>query len=168
MSTIERILVAGLFITVLIVSGCIGNSPADNLSSNYITEVEQYTDDSLSEKQNSTSADYVEVIHFHATRQCYSCKMVGSLAEKTVNTYFNDELNSGKLVFAHVNTDLPENKEFVMKYGATGSSLWIGTYVNGTSNKEQDMKVWYKISDEQDYLNYLKGVLEKRLEGDLS
>ena len=38
------------------------------------------------------------------------------------------ELASGRLVFAHVNYDLPENAALATKYGVTGSSLWIGVY----------------------------------------
>jgi len=110
----------------------------------------------------------VEVYHFHAAQQCSSCIRVGELAEETVTTYFEGELASGKLVFGHVNIALPENKELVEKYGVTGSSLWIGTYINGEFNKEQNVNVWYKINDEADYLSYLKGILEKRLSGELN
>ena len=168
--TINRILLGVMLIMVLIMPGCI-NSPTDkpNIDNTSVGWHTNYTaNSSLPGKQNSTAGNYVEVIHFHATSQCYSCEMVGSLAEKTVNIYFKDELNSGMLVFAHVNFDLPKNKDLVEKYGVTGSSLWIGTYINGTFHKEQNTNVWYKINNEQDYLNYLNEVLEKRLEGDLS
>ena len=114
------------------------------------------------------AAEKVEVYHFHGTHQCYSCIRLGELAEQTVNTYFKDELDSGRIVFGHVNGELPENYELVMKYGTTSSSLWIGAYIDGEFYKEEDTRVWYKISDEQDFLSYLKGVLEKRLAGDLS
>ena len=119
---------------------------------------------------DQTSADdvKVEVYHFHATRQCYSCKMVGSLAEKTVNTYFKDELASGMVSFDHINYDLPENRELSVKYGVSWSSLFIGTTVNGQFTKEENTRVWYKINDEDDYLAYLKEVLDKRLRGELS
>ena len=108
----------------------------------------------------------VEVYHFHATRQCYTCKTVGALAEETVNTYFADELKSGKLVFASVNIELPENKALADKYEAKGSSLIIGTYgKDGSFVKEENTNVWYKISDKADYMNYLKGVIEGKLAG---
>lgn len=121
----------------------------------------------------STGSEYgenvkLEVFHFHGTHQCYSCKMVGALAEKTVNTHFADELDSEQVVFAHINAELPQNRELVMKYGATGPSLWIGTYVNSAFHKEVNINVWYKIGNEPEYLEYLKGILEKRLSGDLS
>ncbi len=109
----------------------------------------------------------VELYHFHGTHQCYSCVRLGELAEKTVETYFADELESGELVFGHINYDLPENKELKERFEVTGSSLWIGTTADGNFNKEENINVWYKLNDEKGYLSYLKGVLEKRLSGEL-
>ena len=117
---------------------------------------------------SSEIVEKVEVYHFHRTQQCYSCKTLGAFAEETVNTYFAPEVASGKLVFAHVNIDLPENKELVERYGPTGSSLWIGVYDKDGFHKEENVNVWYKIGNKEEYLAYLKGVIEKRLAGDLS
>ena len=110
----------------------------------------------------------VEVYHFHGNAQCESCIKVGAYAENTVNRHYISERASGKISFAHVNYDLPENKELAKKYGVTGSSLWIGTYANGVFHKEENIKVWYRIDDEDAYISYLKGVLDKRLAGDLT
>ncbi len=112
----------------------------------------------------SDEIEKLEIIHFHGTHQCYSCIMVGDLAEETINTYFENELKSGKITFAHINGELPENNEKVVKYGASGSSLWIGTYYkDGTFSKEQNNNVWYKIDDKEDYMNYLKEVIEQKI-----
>lgn len=123
--------------------------------------------------ENSTSVpasgvSKVEVIHFHGTHQCYSCITVGNYAEETISTYFSQELKEGKITFAHLNLELPENQGLVVKYGVTSASLWIGVYDNNGFHKEQNTNVWYKINDKTDYMNYLKGILEKRLNGDLS
>ena len=109
----------------------------------------------------------VEVFHFHATNQCWSCKTLGELTEKTVDTYFNKEIENGRLVFSHINIDLKENSDIVTKYGATGSSLWIGTYHDSVFEKEQDTNVWYKLNDEKDFMDYLKSVLENELLGEM-
>ena len=93
---------------------------------------------------------------------------MGALAEKTVKTHFKDELESGRLVFSHVNYDLPENRELSAKYGVYGSSLWIGTYVNGVFHREENVQVWYKLNNEEGYMSYLKDILYKRLSGDLN
>jgi hypothetical protein len=113
-----------------------------------------------------TEIQKVEVIHFHGTNQCYSCKTVGAYAEETVNTYFANEIKSGKITFAHINAELPENRELAQKYGVTGSSLWLGTYTQGGQFKaEQNVNVWYKINNKEDYLNYLKGIIKQKLAG---
>jgi hypothetical protein len=117
---------------------------------------------------NSTLIEKVEVFHFHGNQQCVSCIAVGDLAEKTVNASFKDELASGRLVFSHVNYDLPNNAALKTKYGPTSSSLWIGVYDANGFHKEEDTKVWSLINDKNAYSTYLSGVITKRLNGDLS
>ncbi|HOT93913.1 MAG TPA: nitrophenyl compound nitroreductase subunit ArsF family protein [Methanoregulaceae archaeon] len=111
----------------------------------------------------------LEVIHFHPTRQCASCITVGDFANATVTTYFADELASGRIVFRHINGELRENRELVERYGATGSSLWLGVYTSdGGFYPEENIRVWYRIDDRQRFMDYLKGVIEQRLAGDLT
>lgn len=116
----------------------------------------------------SSKVDKIEIYHFHATQQCVSCKTVGAYAEETINLFFSEELKSGKIVFGHINVDLPENAELVKKYGVTGSSLWIGVYDSSGFHKEENVNVWYKINNKDDYLGYLKGIINKRLDGNYS
>ena len=110
----------------------------------------------------------VEVYHFHGNTQCTSCIAVGDLAEKTVNENFKPELASGRLTFAHVNYDLPENIALATKYGVTGSSLWIGVYDAGGFHQKDDTRVWSLIGNKDAYNIYLTGLISKRLNGDLS
>jgi len=122
----------------------------------------------LTEVPNQSSVAKVEVYHFHRTQQCYSCIRLGELAEKTVKTYFADETASGKLVFDHINYELPENSALSDKFEPSGASLWIGTTIGDEFHKEEDTAVWYKLQDEQGFMTYLKGIIDKRLAGDLS
>jgi len=105
------------------------------------------------------NVDKLEIYHFHETNQCYSCSTVGDYAEETVNTYFKDKLEKGIIVFDHINGELPINKDLVIKYGSTGSSLWLGTYKGDNFNAEENTNVWYKIKDKQGYMKYLKGII---------
>jgi len=124
-----------------------------------------FTGNAIASSTISGDIAKIEVYHFHATRQCVTCKTVGSNAEATVNTYFANELKSGKLVFAHINIDLSENKAIVEKYGATGSSLMIGVYgKDGSFLKQEDTNVWYKI-DKAESMSYLKEVIEQKFLG---
>jgi hypothetical protein len=110
----------------------------------------------------------VEVYHFHMTRQCSSCIALGRLMDETVNASFAKEVESGRLKSGHINIELPENKEIAERYGATGSSLYIGTYINGAFYKEENTDVWYKLNNHLEYVNYLTPILKRRLSGDLS
>ena len=111
----------------------------------------------------SSNIEKIEVYHFHGNSQCSSCIAVGKLAEETVNTYFAQELKSGKLVFAHINAELPENYALAKKFEVTGASLWVGvTYKDGTFVKEENVNVWYKIGNKEEYMAYLKGVIEQK------
>lgn len=111
----------------------------------------------------------VEVIHFTAPNQCHSCVVLGDYAEETVKTHFSEELGSGKLVFDHIDVADPQQQEIVERYGATGSSLWLGTYDDqGGFSKEEDIRVWYKLNDKPGYMQYLKTLIGMRLAGDFS
>jgi len=146
-----------LLVCSIMIFGCVSNT--QNLMTNQTNSTTLQTGSPVNNNIR------VEVYHFHGTHQCSSCIAVGELAEKTVNTYFKDELKSGKLVFGHINGELPENRGLVEKYGVTSSSLWIGTYANGEFHREQNVNVWYKINNEGEYMAYLKGVIENKLAG---
>ena len=159
----RRILTCVLMIAILLASGCIYDGSTDDAPVKSPAK-----NDSSSVKQDDIVVDHIEVIHFHGMKQCYSCKTVGDYAEETISTYFADEVNSGKITFQHINYELPENRDMVLKYGVKSSSLWIGTYAENDFHPEENANVWYKIRDKEDYMNYLTGIIEKRLSGDFS
>jgi hypothetical protein len=116
-------------------------------------------------QSSDIQVDKVEVIHFHGKNQCYSCVTVGEYAAETVSTFFSAEVASGLVEFRHVNGELPENAEMVMRYGARGSSLWLGTYDANGFHAEENTIVWYRLRNKADYMEYLKGEIETKLRG---
>lgn len=108
----------------------------------------------------------VELYHFHGHQQCYSCIVLGDLAEEVVNTHYAEELASGKLVFAHVNAQAPENSELASKYEVYSSSLMIGVYTEDSFTKQDLVGAWYRIGDKEQYTEYLTGILDPFLRGE--
>jgi len=149
----RKILALLIFITMIVLAGCNPEAIDQNLEKT---------------APSNTIIEKIEVYHFHGTQQCYSCKTVGAYAEETVNLFYQDEIRSGKITFQSINYDLPENKELATKYGVGGSSLWIGVYDSQGFHPEQNTDVWLKISNKDEYLLYLKSVIDKRLAGDFS
>jgi len=160
----KEICVVSVLVCILLVSGCIGQDQS-NATNNTVSTLQNNTGYITS--GNMSDVQKIEIIHFHGTHQCYSCITVGAYAEETVNTYFSEEVKNGKISFAHINGDLPENREIVTKYGVTGSSLWIGVYDENGFHKEENINVWYKIDNKERYMTYLKGLIDKRLNGDM-
>ena len=109
------------------------------------------------------SADKIEVVHFHATQQCWSCITVGEYALKTITEKFPKEYQNGTIIFKDINGELPENSGIVAKYQASGSSLFINAIINGRDNIEEDTKVWRLVSNEAKYLDYFETKLNSLL-----
>ena len=162
MTDLQRIFPIVIFVALIVAisftAGCTDSSPHLGTAPSV----------PLSTANTNSAVERVEVYHFHGNSQCTSCIAVGDLAEKTVNDNFKAELASGRLVFSHVNYELPENAALTAKYGVTGSSLWIGIYDNNGFHKQQDMDVWYLTGEKEKYNFYLTGLISKRLNGDLS
>lgn len=111
-------------------------------------------------------ADRVDIVYFHPTRRCSSCIWLELGTNYTVNTYFTDELASGKLTFQVINIDYEANSDIAEKYGAFTSSLFINIVKDGTDHIEQATEVYYLIGREEAFVTALKSKLEKCLNGE--
>ncbi len=114
-------------------------------------------------QENKIQAEKIEVVHFHATQQCWSCMTVGDFAKKTLQERFPEEYGNGKIVFKDINLELPENEEIVKKYKASGSSLFVNYIYDGQDHISEEIQVWYLTSSESQFKKYLGDKLEKYL-----
>ena len=114
-------------------------------------------------REQKQPAEKIEVVHFHATKQCWSCVTVGELALKTIKERFPEEYNNGVIVFREINGDLPVNKDMVIKYQAGGSSIFVNAIIDGKDNIEEDVNVWRWVSDERGFEDYFGNKLKKLL-----
>ncbi|MBW2196011.1 MAG: hypothetical protein JRF37_10800 [Deltaproteobacteria bacterium] len=110
---------------------------------------------------------YIGLLLF-SNRQCSVCKTIGANLDETINRYFLEQVASGKIIYGHINIQLPENEEITYRYGAQGTSLWIGVYDENGFHSENDRGIWYKLQDKEAFISYLKKLIEKRISGDLS
>lgn len=162
-----------LFIILLIASlvlfpACVSNSAVQEQSQQTTTQTNtnQGNTNVTPEKVNVLK---VEILHFHPKVQCYSCKTLGEYAEETINKYYSKELSNGRITFKHVNYELPENQELVLLYRPPGSALCIGVYDDqGHLYIEENFGVWYRIENKDNFMNYVKQLVDMRLNGDLT
>lgn len=151
---IKRLLFIGLFAALFVTAGCASDPSNQNNSEDNLSWM----------NRNAGPAEQIEVVHFHATQQCWSCITVGEYALKTIKEKFPEEYKNETIVFKDVNGELPENSALVKKYQASGSSLFINAIKDGKDNIQEDINVWRYVSNESQFISYfekkLKGLLE--------
>jgi len=123
----------------------------------------QAQDDVVGKTEEKITAERIEVIHFHATQQCWSCITVGDFTQKSLKNRFPDELESGKIFFKSINYELPENLEITQKYKAYGSSLFINLIYDEQDHISEDVQVWRLLNSEIQFRKYIGDKLEKYL-----
>jgi hypothetical protein len=84
--------------------------------------------------------------------------------EYTVQTYFANELASGRLVFTMLDLQNETNTDIVNEYGAYGSSLYINNVVDGIDHIEHIPEIWYHVGDAEEFIDVLRPEIEKALE----
>jgi len=114
---------------------------------------------------SSAPADKVEVVYFHRVQRCYSCIYAEEGTRYTVETYFADELASGKVTFEVFNVEDKENATIVKKYGAFTSSLFINTIRENTDHLEEVTAIWFVLGNDEAFVEVVKSKIEKSLKG---
>lgn len=106
----------------------------------------------------------IEVIDFYGTHRCVTCEAIEANAKYTVETYFQDEVNKGKLEFKTVNVDEEKNYDMAEKFEASGTALFINVIKNG---KEQHIDLtnfaFAKGRDKEAFSTELKQKIEEQL-----
>jgi len=112
----------------------------------------------------SATTDRVEVVYFHRAQRCAGCIYAETGTRYTLETYFKDELASGKLTFKVFNVENKENAAMVKKYGAFTSSLFVNTIRDGTDNIEEVTDIWFVLGNDQAFVKVVKSKIETSLE----
>jgi hypothetical protein len=123
--------------------------------------------DSLPINVSSGPADRVDVVYFHRTQRCHNCIHAEELTRYTVETYFADDLASGKVTFQSINVQDEENADIVEKYGSYGPQLFINTVKDSTDHIEEATDLYVLISNDKAFVTALKSKIEKSLNGEV-
>jgi hypothetical protein len=118
-------------------------------------------------EQPSGPSDKVEVVYFHRHRRCEACTYAEERISYIVKTFFQDELNSGKLTFGIYDIEDKDNAALAKKFGAIGSQLFINRIKDGTDNIRYLEEIWYWgcIDNEEVFDRTVKDVIKKAIYG---
>jgi len=87
-------------------------------------------------------------------------------ARYTVETYFADELASGKVTFQTFNVEDEQNADIAQKYQASYLSLYINPVRDGTDHIELVTDLYTLIGNDEAFAQTLKSKIEKSLTGE--
>jgi hypothetical protein len=124
--------------------------------------------DSLPINVSSGPADRVDVVYFHRTQRCHTCLYAEEQTRYTLETYFKDELASGRVTFQSINVQDEANADIVKKYNnASYLTLCINTVRGDTDHIEEVIDIWLVIGNDEAFDEVVKSAVEKSLNGEV-
>ncbi|SNR55541.1 nitrophenyl compound nitroreductase subunit ArsF family protein [Lutibacter flavus] len=110
------------------------------------------------------SVNKIEVIDFHSTHRCITCKAIESNTKLVLETNFAKELKDGVISFQIVNVDDENNYKLAEKFQATGTGLFLNVISNG-EEKQIDLTQFGFMygKNTAEFTKRLKSRIEKQL-----
>lgn len=105
-------------------------STAEEVSAPPTSPAEPVTGPSA-ERYTPRTGDGVDVVYFEAKDPCACMAKIGDAIEKTILTYFQDELQGGELRYFVVVSNLPENNDLVDMFDSQVFELCIAEFQDG-------------------------------------
>jgi len=151
------------FLLIILVAGmlCACGSPAPEAPPTSDTPSTPADSDT-----SPTPADKVEVVYFYRAQRCTGCIYAETGTRYTLETYFADELASGRITFATFNLEAEENAAIVEKYDAYSSSLFINTIIDGTDHIEEIKGIWFVLGNDEAFIEVVRSKIEQSLSGE--
>lgn len=117
------------------------------------------------EPGTTSVVDRVDVVYFHRQQRCQKCIWAEEHVRYALETYFKDELDSGKITLASINVQDPSNTAIIEKFGAYTSQLFINTVTGDTEHIEHVSEIWQLIGNDEAFCQVVKNKVMKALEG---
>lgn len=87
------------------------------------------------QKNSKKVANKIEVIDFHSTHRCITCKAIEANTKYTLETFFSEELNNGDITFQVINVDEDKNFKTAEKFQASGTALILNVIIDGNEKQ---------------------------------
>ncbi|MEA2061050.1 MAG: nitrophenyl compound nitroreductase subunit ArsF family protein [Thermodesulfobacteriota bacterium] len=97
------------------------------------------------------------VTYFHTTFRCPTCHRIENYSNHAIHANFENQLQSGKIVWQVINVDKPENKHFIKEYQLYSKHLIVSQVKDGKTVRWKDLKkVWMLVRSEKKFEDYVK------------
>lgn len=160
-----RYLFLTLALAAFIVAGCSNQTTSTSQPATTPNALTPTPTSLTSAEQLSNLPDRVDVIYFHRPQRCVTCICFEERISYVVSTYFQNELNSGKMNFGIYNIGDSKNATIVKKYSPITSSLYVNTVRDNTDNIRNIEAIWsWKcMSKKESFDQQVKRLIEQSL-----
>lgn len=117
-------------------------------------------------KTNTTnqSISKIEVIDFHSTHRCMTCKAIEANTKFTLDKYFAKDVSNGNITFQVINVDEKENEKLAEKFEASGTALFLNVIKDGQEKHIDLTEFAFMEGNDQDaFSKELKVKIENEL-----
>ena len=114
-----------------------------------------------------SNVDALEVVYFHRPQRCAGCVYAETSTRYTLETYFAEELKSGKIIFKVINLADEANATTVEHYGAYTSSLFIKSKKDGNANIEEVKEIWFFLGKDSEFVALVKSKIDRYFSGEI-
>ncbi len=110
------------------------------------------------------SISKIEVLDFHSTHRCMTCKAIEANTKYTLDTYFSKELEAKEITFQVIDVDKKENEKIAEKFEASGTALIINVIKNGKEKQIDLTEFAFMEGNDQDvFSKELKAKIDTEL-----
>ncbi|OGF66372.1 MAG: hypothetical protein A2Y62_12395 [Candidatus Fischerbacteria bacterium RBG_13_37_8] len=133
-----------LFIAIAVISFIVTTTKKANILTKSAT---------IATAKNST----IIVYYFHRTSRCNTCIAIENNSHEVIKNFFTKELQSQKIKFIVLNTELTENNHFVQDFNLAFNSLVVALIKDGKVLKYKNLEaVWDYWEDKEKFTQYVK------------
>ena len=117
------------------------------------------------EKTDVQPDERLIVYYFHGNVRCETCHKLETYAKETLDTYFADELATGKIIWQVVNVEQPQNEHYIGDYKLVTKAVVLSKVRQGKELARQNLeRIWQEVGDKQGYIEYVRDSISKFME----
>ncbi len=108
--------------------------------------------------------DRLIVYYFHGDVRCPTCITLEEYAKEVVESYYAEELQSGRVQWQIVNFDEPRNEHFLTDYNLGFQALVLVEMKDGKESGYKDLNdIWELVDAKAEYFEYVKSEIDSVL-----
>lgn len=143
-----------LMLLSMTLASCGGNSKS-----------EQQNNNEPKEATSKLSANHIEVLYFHGSQRCITCRAIESNTLALLDSLYTKEKADGKIVFRVIDISDEKNEKIAYKYEVTWSSLFVNGWKNGKEsvNNMTEFGFSYAKNSPDEFKKGLKDKIDQML-----